>query len=368
MNRFDLGVFVDAHHLLEAAPRVRRASEVLARIEAAAEEQCMSFGMANRIVVADCVDAEARAVAEDFGDQGFVIRHVPARSALTRAHVLTAEIIGATAVREELRTVAVVAAEGVPLSVADTLHRAGRALIACVAGSTRDSAALDRLLTLTLDDGPLRSFVTEAASFLRAAGRTEVLIPEFESALRRVRPGFVVAAYGTTTRQMLRQLSGGGFRFIEPDRILIVPRTVTEGAGQAITGTASGTEFLPAADTGGVVPGPPALLGAMAGAAAVLPLVTTLDTDSVVKTLRSLLDLAAEQPDLREAAVGRGLTIQEVCAGLAVVAKGYRALPCKPLRLCQIAADGTQWKVLRNPDNPADIRLRLSEDSVPVGP
>ncbi|WP_225080577.1 hypothetical protein [Streptomyces sp. CoT10] len=363
MNRFDLGVFVDAHHLLEAAPRGRRASDVIARIEAAAEEQCMSFGIANRLVVADCADAEARAIAEDFDAQGFVIRHVPARSALTRAHVLTAEIIEATAVREELRTVAVVAEEGVPLSVADKLHRAGRALIACVAGATRDSAALDRLLTLALDSGPLRSFVTKAANSLRAAGRSDVRIPEFESALRRVRPGFVSAAYGTTTKQMLRQLSGTGFRFVEPDRILITPQVSTAGAERATTGT----ELRPDAVTDGVVPGPRGLLGAMADAAAALPAITTVDTDSVVKALRSVLDLAAERAHLREAAVGRGLTIQEVCAGLAVVANRYRSSPCKPLELCQIAVDGTPWKVLRNPDKPEDIRLRLSEDSVPGG-
>ncbi|MEU7073936.1 hypothetical protein AB0B30_30950 [Streptomyces narbonensis] len=360
MNRFDLGVFVDAHHLLEAAPRVRRAADVLVRIEAAAEEQCMSFGIANRLVVADCADAEARAVAEDFGAQGFVIRHVPAGSTVTRAHVLTAEIIEAAVVREELRTVAVVAADGVPLSVADMLHRAGRALIACVAGGTRDSAALDRLLTLALDSRPLQSFVTEAVNSLREARRSDVLIPEFESALRRVRPGFAPAAYGTTTKQLLRQLSGTGFRFVEPDRVLITPQVGTPGSEHA----SSGTEPRPAVVADGFVPAPRGLLSAMAAAAAVLPATTSVDPDSVVKALRSVLDLAAERAHLREAAVGRGLTIMEVCAGLAVVAHRYRALPYKPLELCQMAVDGTPWTVLRNPDKPEDIRLRLSEDSV----
>lgn len=358
MGRFDLGVFVDAHHLLEVEPAQRKASDVLLRVQIAAEDRCMSFGMANRLVVADCSDARARAIAEDFGAAGFVIRHVPDGVALSRGQVLTAQIIEAVADREELRTIAVVAPEDVPLSVADALHRSGRALIACTAGATRASAALDELVTLSLDSTPLRSLIVEAVQSLRAAGRDEVRIPEMESTLRRLKPGFTAAAYGMTTKQALKIMSGSGFRFVAPDRAVLHTGNGVAGAGNGSNGSAA--TAVPAAE--------PGLAKAMMSACSVLPEVAPDDEKAVVRALRSVLDLAEERHQLREVAMGPGLTIQTVCAGLGVVAAGYRSMGFKAVDLCHLAADGTAWTVFRNPDKPEDIRLQLSGGPAPGGP
>lgn len=350
MGRFDLGVFVDAHYLLDAAPRERTAAKLIRRIEIAAEERCMSLGIADRLVVADCADNAARALAEDFGAEGFVIRHVPERAAPSRGQVLTAEITEAAGAREELRTVAVVAPEHVPLSVADALHRSGRALIGCLLGAPRDCGVLDGVVALPLDGAPLRSVVNEAVAALRAAGRIDVRIPEVENAVRRARPGFTAAAYGTTTKRLLQTISGAAFRFVEPDRVLILPQNGSPPS--AAVGNGVAPEPATASFT--------ALKEAMVTAAGGLPTIPAIDEEAVVEALRSVLALAAEQSQLRAAAMGPGLTIQMVCAGLAVVAADYRTVGSKPLELCRLAVEGTSWQVSRNPQKPEDIRLRLT--------
>lgn len=349
MGRFDLGVFVDAHYLLDAAPRERTAVRLIRRIEIAAEERCMSLGIADRLVVADCADDAARALAEDFGAEGFVIRHVPERAAPSRGQVLTAQITEAAGAREELRTVAVVAPEHVPLSVADALHRSGRALIGCLLGAPRDCGALDGVVALPLDGAPLRSVLNEAVAALRAVGRDDVRIPEVESALRRTRPGFTAAAYGTTTKRLLQTMSGAAFRFVEPDRVLIMPQN---GSPPPAAGNGVAPDPATASFSG--------LKEAMVTAAGGLPTVPAIDEEAVVEALRSVLARAAEQRQLRAAATGPGLTIQLVCAGLAVVAADYRTVGSKPLELCRLAVEGTSWQVSRNPQKPEDIRLRLA--------
>lgn len=221
MGRFDLGVFVDAHHLFDVAPHEQSAAVVLTRIEAAAEEQCMSYGVADRLVVADCSDTRARGIAEDFGQHGFVIRHIPHDSPLTRANALTAEIVEAAVGREDLRTVAVVAEPGVALSVADTLHRAGRALIACTAGQAQAGPAVDRVITFTLDRSELRRLVARAVAGLREDGRKEVQMAELAAVLRGLQPGFTAGDYGAPLKRLLQQLAGPSYQFVEPDRILV---------------------------------------------------------------------------------------------------------------------------------------------------
>ncbi|MEU6484000.1 hypothetical protein [Streptomyces sp. NPDC046887] len=360
MGRFDLGIFVDAHYLFDVDPQERSASVVLPRIEAAAEEQCMSYGMADRLVVADCADTRARGIAEDFARQGFVIRHIPADSPLTRAGALTAEIVEAAVGREDLRTVAVVAEPGVALSVADTLHRAGRALIACTAGQARGGPAVDRVITFTLDRSELRRLVARAVAGLREAGREEVGMAEFAVVLRGLQPGFSAGDYGAPLKKLLQRLAGPDYRFAEPDRILLRSAGAAGGAREKAPGGAeAGSGHWPDAA--------PSLISVMREAALVLPLIEPTDEAAVVKALRSVLDLASERGQLREAALGEGLPIQVVAAGLRVVAEGYRDLGHKTSELCRQATAGTAWQVAHAPGNPKHLLVRLTRESAEPG-
>jgi hypothetical protein len=353
MGRFDLGVFVDAHYLLGVRAHERNASVVLDRIAAAAEEQCMSFGIADRLVVADCSNPRARNIAEDFGRYGFVIRHVPEGALLNRANVLTAEIVEATAGREELRTVAVVADRGVPLSVADSLHRAGRALIGCVAGEAQDVQAVDHVIVLALDREGLRPLMHQAVASIRATHKEEVQVHEFAGILRALQPGFVASAYGVSLTKLVQQLAGPEYQFVEPDRIVLKPEAAAGTVRREIqNGTGAGTGN----DAGST----PSLTKALQQAAQVLPPIPPTDEASVVKALRSVLDLASERQQLRDAAMKEGLTIQVVCAGLRVVADGYTSLGHKTLDLCRQAVAGSVWRVEQSEANPAQIRLRLT--------
>ncbi|GAA3784951.1 hypothetical protein GCM10022403_019670 [Streptomyces coacervatus] len=355
MGRFDLGVFVDAHHLFDVGPHEQSASVVLSLIEAAAEEQCMSYGVANRLVVADCSDGQARDIAEDFGTHGFVIRHVPRDAPLTRASVLTAEIVQATVGREELRTVAVVADPEVPLSVADALHRAGRALIACMAGHTRGIPAVDRVINLALDRDKLRPLIHAAASSLIQSGREEVQVHEFAGVLRSLQPGFEANAYGMQLKKLVQQLSGPEFHVLEPDRIVLRARAAP-GASRQKAQIGMGASSLNGEGSGS------SLTRTMREAAQVLPTISPINEDSVVQALRSVLGVAADRHQLRDAAIEQGLSIQVVCAGLGVVANGYAKLGHKTLELCHQAVAGTAWRVERNESQPEQIRLWLTAD------
>ncbi|MEO3860994.1 hypothetical protein [Acrocarpospora sp. B8E8] len=150
MLRFDLGVFADAHHLLAVDPRGRDVRGLLGRIQVAAERLCMAGGMSHRVVVADCADSGARAIAEAFAaDAAFRIRHVPFIGGIERAQVLAAEVFEAVAVRPDLRAVVVIGDEEVYQPLVDQLHRGGRALIACTARPPRSGAA-DGVIILPL--------------------------------------------------------------------------------------------------------------------------------------------------------------------------------------------------------------------------
>ncbi|MFD5832272.1 hypothetical protein ACFWHV_01690 [Streptomyces collinus] len=360
MGRFDLGVFVDAHHLFGVAPHEQSAAVVLSLIEAAAEEQCMSYGVADRLVVADCSDTRARGIAEDFGRHGFVIRHIPHDSPLTRANALTAQIVEAAVGREDLRTVAVVAEPGVALSVADTLHRAGRALIACTAGQAEGGPAVERVITFTLDRVELRRLVALAVAGLREDGRNEVQMAEFAAVLRGLQPGFTASDYGAPLKRLLQQLAGPDYKFVEPDRILVRSLGAVGAAREKTPGSVgAGSDHGPDSS--------PTLVSVMREAALVLPPIEPTDETAVVKALRSVLELAGERGQLRDAALSDGLPIQLVAAGLRVVADGYKSLGHKTSDLCHQAVVGTDWSVARDQGNPNQILLRLTRDPAESG-
>ncbi|WP_405013866.1 hypothetical protein [Kitasatospora sp. NBC_01539] len=337
MPRFSLGVFVDAHHLVGVEQRTRDAADLLERLQLAAEQMCMASGVAHRVVVADCSDPEARSIAEDFGEHGFRMRHVPRAGGGTAGRVLAAEVFEALAGQPDLLTVAVVAGQETHLPLAEPLHRTGRMLIVCSAGPADFRGCADHVIALPLGLSGLRTRVLEAVGVLRAEGVASADIAKLENVLRRDPAGYRAADYGVRTRDVLRSLSGAGFTFRHPDRIEL------HGEVAAVTPP----------------PGhiPPQVVPDLCRS---LAEVTGHDVDDVVGAVGAVLGAVAGSPVVRAAAEGpEGLKLAQVVAGVKIVTPAYKLSGVSTTDLFRRAAEGTDWTVWQNPDQPADVRLRL---------
>ena len=369
MTRFNLGIFVDAHHILGTDRSYHSARTVLDRIEMAASHLCMAGGISHGVVVADCAEPAARRIAEEFGHEGFRIRHVPESQLLSRQQVLAAEVMEARAARAELQAIAVVGEPEVYLPLVDPLHRAGCAIIGCTAGAAGGLGGVDEVITLPLDRRDLRDLVCEALGELAGHGIRETRIPGLEHAMRQIDPGYSGKLYNVTVKRVLQQLTEPWFTFTEPDRVQI----------SSADWTRAGADLGPAAPGSAALPGGPAVNGLepaasygpgvnhddVVAACRDLPrLGDDADQGATVGALRSVLAVLAEIPALRAAALNGGIPVAAVSKGLAAVAPQYKRVG-RFTELGPLAIEGTGWTLWKNPEKTNDNRFRLTSATVP---
>jgi hypothetical protein len=199
MTSFDIGVFVDAACLAGLPFAQRRAADLVRRVEVAAAQFTFAGGISHRLVVADCADPGARAVADDFGvGQGFRIRHLPGAHLEDSAQILAVEILEATAAGADLRTVVVVGDLNRQPATVDALHRRGRAVINFAPAESESSAA-DLVIPLAgpgVRPAPSAKAVSPSALATQACrhlSRTATGPDELVEAMRAVLGAFVAS-------------------------------------------------------------------------------------------------------------------------------------------------------------------------------
>jgi hypothetical protein len=370
VTRFNLGIFIDAHHILAADRTYHSARTVLDRIEMAASHLCMAGGISYGVVVADCAEAAARRIAEEFGHEGFRIRHVPESQVLSRDQVLAAEAMEARAARPELQAIAVVGEPEAYLPLVGPLHRAGCAVIGCTAGAAGGSGGVDEVITLPLDRRDLRDLVCQALGALAAQGIRQTSIAGLENAMRRIDPGYSGKLYKVPVKRVLQQLTESWFTFTEPDRVQI-SGAGAEWAKFAADLGATGKARPDSADpTGrpvvnGLEPtthhGPPGVNHdeVVAACRDLIRLGDDADRGATVGALRAVLAVLAEAPALRTAALDGGIPVSAVSKGLAAVAPQYKRVG-RFAELGPLAIEGTGWTIWKNPEKANDIRFRLT--------
>jgi hypothetical protein len=370
MTRFNLGIFVDAHHILATDRAYQSARTVLDRIEIAASQLCMAGGISYGVVTADCAVTAARRIAEEFGHEGFRIRHVPESQALSRDQVLAAEAMEARAARPELQAIAVVGEPQAYLPLVGPLHRAGCAVIGCTAGAAGAAGGVDEVITLPLNRQDQRDLVLQALGTLAGQGIRQTSIAGLENAMRRIDPGYSGKLYKVSVKRVLQQLTEPWLTFTEPDRVRISGAGAEWAKSAADLGSAGNASQNSADLTGRPVANghEPTSHDGSAGVnhnevAAACRDLTRLgdeaDLGATVGALRAVLAVLAAAPALRAAALNGGIPVSAVSKGLAAVAPQYKRVG-RFTELGPLAIEGTCWTIWKNPEKVADIRFRLT--------
>lgn len=369
MTRFNLGIFVDAHHILATDRTYQSARTVLDRIEMAASQLCMAGGISYGVVAADCAVTAARRIAEEFGHEGFRIRHVPESHALSRDQVLAAEAMEARAARPELQAIAVIGEPQAYLPLVGPLHRAGCAVIGCTAGAAGAAGGVDEVITLPLNRQDQRDLVLQALGTLAEHGIRQTSIAGLENAMRRIDPGYSGKLYKVPVKRVLQQLNEPWLTFTEPDRVRISGAEWAKSAADLVR--SAGKAGQDSADLTGrhvangqepTLPQGPTGVNHNEVAAACSDLTRLgeeADLGATVGALRAVLAVLTEAPALRAAALNGGIPVSAVSRGLAAVAPEYKRVG-RFTDLGPLAIEGTDWTIWKNPEKAADIRFRLT--------
>lgn len=346
--RFDIGVFVDTGHLLAVEPTARAPGSLIPRIDAAAKFYCLSGAISHRVVLADCSDPSARALAEDFAlKEGFRIRHVPPSTPNSHPQILNAEVLEATETSKDLLVIVVVGAACAYSTLADPLHRTGRALIAFTTDTAAPQGATDAVLQLPLDPSGLRELLRAAAATLIADGVHHTPAERLLAALPRIRTDFRPDQYGYRKgRDLLKAMDGSGYTLDRTARSVVLH---PGDPGAAANSPARLNDPLPAAHA------------LATQACRSLPAVHSTATDSLVAGMLAVLGALATEPELRRQAQTEGLTIQTVRTAFVTTCPTYsnNKSATKMLPLCLQAAVGTEWIVAADEAKPEHIRLFL---------
>lgn len=367
MSLLEIGVFVDAHHLLTARKQDRHAAAVIHRASGAAMQLSLASGFAYRVIVADCSYRAAREVAEDFGVQwGFRIRHVPEHHGIDRAAVLSAEIADILG-QPGLKTVVSVAPI-LPMAPAfETAHRAGKVVIALTT-DVRTPGAADSVIKLPLDSSVLHGLVAEAVVQLTREGKDVASDQVVYQRLGRLQPGFSHLHYGyRNAKHMMRSLSEtgvlSGIHSNTSAKTSVLPGSSQARPSSQFISTPPASAGPPLGATG-AVKGRESLNGGN-GVAVVRQLCSPLarqreTPEDLVAALREVLAALENASDFRDAAETIGLTVTNVIsAGFRTAAPNY--LPglhdLKLMQIVESAIEDTEWVVGRSSRNAQDLRL-----------
>jgi hypothetical protein len=207
VSRFDVGVFIEARHLVGVDPKLRAPGELIERVQIASTQLCLGSGLSHRVLVADCADPEAPTIADDFSiAEGFRVRHHPT-AGTDASTVLSAEVFEAVHSKEGLRTVVIVGAIEPYRALVDALHRMGRAIIV-MSSDAADEGAIYWLIRLPLDPAPLHELAFQAMEKLRRDG-IEITAKSLGMRLKEMQPGFKPARYGYRSMQEFAQVVAG---------------------------------------------------------------------------------------------------------------------------------------------------------------
>jgi hypothetical protein len=385
VNALEIGVFVDAHHLLSVRRQDRVPAAILRRVANAAMQLALTSGFAQRVIVADCGNPPARQVTEDFGlNGGFRMRHVPQSHGVSRSAVIVAEIVEALCI-PTLRTIVAI---GPVLDIApaiDSAHRAGKTVIV-MTGDVKAPGAMEAVVQLPLDTSVLHGLVAEAIAQLRAENKHFSDHQVLHQRLRQLQPGFSPLHYGYRD-------SAHMMRMLRADKLLDESPLAAVGGGQHANSdvrqvnrpahTVTRQTIRPANPNGRQVktPGrptngsgrPPSEPNeAGAGTAGIRALCAHLARDrqsatELVAALREVLDVIEKTPYLQKQAVTGTLQTKDVSAGFRAAAPNYASglFDMKFSQIALAAISGSNWRLMRNELNPADLRLVHGRIDIP---
>lgn len=188
----DVGVFLNASHLLALDRSQRKPAPILDWVGVSTTRLLTGGSVSHQVIVADCANFEERRVADEFSLQaGFRVRHVPAGGPTSTA-VLSAEILSAAGTDPELRVVVVGDDLTSQEPVFDALHHMKRWVVLLSKDWSQSSRHADLVIDLPLNRDDLFMAIGEVADRLGSEPDAITLNRE----VRKLIPGFRPQVFG----------------------------------------------------------------------------------------------------------------------------------------------------------------------------
>lgn len=297
MSTRNVGVFLNAEHLLAARAQLRTPQALTERVDAATAQLMSAGEVSHRVVVGDCSEKATRKLADRLAlDEGYCVRHRPTHQ--TASELVASEIIEAALHPGGLVRVVIVGDDPAEYSaLVPALQRLGTWVV-FLHTAGKNARLGDLSYALDLSPQPLVASLAQAEAAAQQEGR-EATPEEFEKALRAEIPGFRPTFYGHKTMQGL----------VDELRARATESKDTTGdRGTRESGRRSGSTAVPLSAADRTLAR--VTVGALSGTRWQTTPPQTVDEH--IELLSSVLGALADDPEARPLFAGRGVALSEI--------------------------------------------------------